>query len=119
MGKFFIRVISTALAVLFAAWILKGVTIDDTLTALIVAVLLGLINNFVKPLLVFLTIPITIITLGFFLLIINIVIIKFVDSLVNGFSVNGWFTALLFSFIVSFVSSLIERLIGTPKPEED
>jgi putative membrane protein len=119
MGRFFIRLVSTSLAVLFAAWILGGVRVDSTLVAMTVALLLGLLNTFVKPILVFLTIPITVVTLGIFLLVINIFIIKFIDSLVTGFSVETWFTALIFSFIVSFTASLIEGLIGVPKKEEE
>ena len=83
------------------------------ITALIVALVLGLLNSFIKPILVILTIPITIVTLGLFLLVINIIIVKWVASIVPGFTVSGWFPALLFSLVVSFVSSIIEALIGT------
>lgn len=113
MGKFFAKTIATAVAVLFAAYILKGVHVDNTVTALIVAVVLGLLNSFIKPILVILTIPITIFTLGLFLLVINILIVKWAASLVPGFTVDGWFSALLFSLVVSFISSVIEGLIGT------
>lgn len=118
MGKFFAKTIATAVAVLFAAYILKGVEVDSTLTALLVAIVLGLLNSFIKPILIVLTIPITIVTLGLFLLVINIIIIKWVASLVPGFSVDGWFSALIFSLVVSFVSSLIEALIGSNQKEE-
>ena len=113
MGKFFAKTIATAVAVLFAAYVLKGVTVDSTITALIVALVLGLLNSFIKPILVILTIPITIFTLGLFLLVINIIIVKLAANIVPGFVVNGWFAALLFSLVVSFVSSIIEALIGT------
>ncbi len=113
MGKFFIKTIATAVAVLLAAYLLSGVHIDSTVTALIVAVVLGLLNSFIKPILILLTIPITIVTLGLFLLVINIIIVKIAAGLVTGFTVDSWFSALLFSFIVSVVSSIIEGLIGT------
>jgi len=119
MGRFFIRTITTSLAVLLAAFLLKGVEVNSTLTALLVALVLGLLNTFIKPILVLLTIPITVFTLGLFLLVINILIILFVDDLIGGFSVNSWFTALIFSFIVSFTASLIEKLIGVPKKNDD
>jgi len=119
MGRFFIRTVATSLAVLFAAWLLKGVQVDSTLTALIVALVLGLLNTFIKPILVLLTIPITVVTLGLFLLVINIIIVMLAEDIVPGFSVNGWLTALFFSLIVSFVASLIEKLIGVPKEEEN
>jgi len=113
MGKFFAKTVATAVAVLFAAYILKGVHVDSTVTALIVAIVLGLLNSFIKPILVVLTIPITIFTLGLFLLVINILIVKWAASLVPGFTVDGWLSALLFSLVVSFISSVIEGLIGT------
>jgi putative membrane protein len=80
---------------------------------LIVAVVLGLLNSFVKPIFIILTIPITIFTLGLFLLVINVIIVKLAASLVAGFAVDGWIPALLFSLVVSIVSSLIEKLIGS------
>lgn len=112
MGRFFTKTIATALAVLFAAYILKGVHVDTTVTALIVAVVLGLLNSFIKPILIVLTIPITIFTLGLFLLVINVLIVKWAASLVPGFTVDGWFPALLFSFVVSIVAALIEGILG-------
>ena len=118
MGKFFAKTIATALAVLFAAYVLKGVYVESTITALWVALVLGLLNSFIKPILVILTIPITIITLGLFLLVINIIIIKWVAGLVPGFTIAaGWFTPLLFSLVVSFVASIIEAIIGSNRKE--
>jgi putative membrane protein len=113
MGKFFAKTVATAVAVVVAAYILGGVHVDNTLTALIVAVVLGLLNSFVKPIFIILTIPITIFTLGLFLLVINVIIVKLAASLVAGFAVDGWIPALLFSLVVSIVSSLIEKLIGS------
>ena len=72
MGKFFTKTVASALAILFVAYFMKGVTVDNTITALLVAVVLGLINNFVKPILVVLTIPFTVFTLGLFLIVINV-----------------------------------------------
>jgi putative membrane protein len=118
MGKFFAKTVATAVAVLFAAYILKGVQVDGTVTALIVALVLGLLNSFIKPILVILTIPITLVTLGLFLLVINIIIVKWAAGLVSGFEVDGWLSALIFSLVVSFVSSFIEALIGKDKTEQ-
>ena len=118
MGRFFAKTVATAVAVLFAAWILKGVTVDSTITALLVAVVLGLLNSFIKPILVILTIPITIFTLGLFLLVINIIIVKWAAEIVPGFVVDGWFSALMFSLVVSFVTSIIEAIIGTDEKRE-
>ena len=111
MGKFLSKVLATSVAVLVAAYLLNGVSVDSTATAIIVAVVLGLLNSFVKPILIILTIPFTIVTLGLFLLVINILMIRWAAEIVHGFTVDGWFSALLFSIIVSLVTSLIEGLI--------
>ncbi len=112
MSKFLTKVLITAIAALVASYILDGVSIDSITTGFIVAIVLSLLNNFIKPILVILTIPITIVTLGLFLIIINILIIKWAASLVDGFEVSGWWAAFLFSIIVSIVTSLLEGFIG-------
>lgn len=106
--RFIVKVLVTALAVMLAAYILPGVEIIDTKTAIIVAVVLALLNTFVKPVLIVLTIPITIVTLGLFLLVINIIIIKIADGLIDGFTVDGWFWALVFSLVVSLIASVLD-----------
>ncbi len=108
---FIIKVLLTAVAAYAAAWLLPGVEIINVKTAVVVALVLALLNMFVRPLLVLLTIPVTIITLGLFLLVINILIIKLTDSLVGGFTVDGWWSALLFSLIVSFVTWILSGLV--------
>ena len=113
MIHFLSKTLITSVAVLIAYFLLKnhGVYIDGTSTAILVAIVLGLLNSFVKPILIILTIPISIVTLGLFLLVINIIIIKLASEIVPGFKVDGWLPALLFSFIVSFVSSIIQNLV--------
>ncbi len=112
MIKFITKSILTSVAVLLAAYLLSGVVVNDTLTAMIVAVVLGLLNSFVKPILIVFTIPITILTLGLFLFVINILIVFWVSKIVPGFSVDGWGSALLFSLIVSITTGFLERLIN-------
>ena len=107
---FIIKILVSALAVYFADWLLDGVKVDSIQTTVIVALVLALLNAIVKPILIILTIPITVLTLGLFLLVINILIIKLADSLIDGFTVNNWLTALLFSLIVSFVSSILHGI---------
>lgn len=103
------KIIATAIAVVIGAFILPGVEIEDSiLTVIILAAVLALLNTFIKPLLIFLTLPATIITLGLFLLVVNALIILIADWMVDGFEVRNFWWALLFSFIVSFVSSLFE-----------
>ena len=115
MIRFIAKTLITAVAVLIAAYVLDGVHVKDSTTAVIVAAVLGLLNSFVKPILIVITIPITIFTLGLFLLVINVLIVKWVSEIVPGFRVDGWVYALLFSFVVSIATYLMESLIGTGK----
>jgi putative membrane protein len=110
--RFLLKIIMIALATIAAAYLLKPeVSVDGIQTALIVGLVLALLNTFLRPILVMLTIPITIITLGLFLLIINIIIVKLADYLVDGFKVNGWLYALFFSLIITVVTWLLEKFI--------
>ena len=109
---FLIKVLFTAVAVYLAAYLLPGVTITDVKTTILVALVLALLNTFIKPILIILTIPITLLTLGLFLLIINALMVKWAASLVSGFTVDGWWSALLVSLIVTVVSYILSAIIG-------
>jgi len=109
--RLLLRITLNTLAVVVAARILPGVHVDGLLTALIVAVVLGVINAVVKPVLVFLTLPATILTLGLFLLVINAAMVELVSWLVPGFTVAGFWWALGFSLIVSLVGSVLGGLV--------
>ena len=108
---FILRLLLTAVAVVAGAYLLPGVNVDGFGTALIVALVLGLLNLIVKPILVILTLPITILTLGLFYLVINVVIIYLTDYLVGGFSVDGFISALLFSFLVAIINAVLGGLV--------
>lgn len=103
------RILSTTLAILLVTWIMPGVAVDSVLTALLLSVVLAVLNVFVKPLLIFFTLPITIFTLGLFLLVINATIILLASEIVEGFHVNGFWWALLFSVVLSITVSLFDR----------
>ncbi len=105
--KLILRVLLTALAVVILSKVLPHVEVDSYMTAIIVAVVLGLLNFLVKPILVILTLPVTIITFGLFLLIINAVIILLADYFITGFSVDGIWWALLFSLLLSLLQSIL------------
>jgi putative membrane protein len=108
--KVLVRILVTAILVMVIAHVLNGVTVTNFTTSLIVALVLGLLNFFVKPLLVLFTLPITIFTLGLFYLVINALIILLCDKLVDGFMVDTFWTALLFSIILSLSQSLVYKL---------
>ena len=110
-----IKIVITAILVMGIAHGMPGVHVASFGTALIVAVVLGLLNIFIKPILVLLTLPATIITLGLFLLVINAVIILLCANIVGGFRVDSFWTALLFSIILSFLQSIMYKFLGNDK----
>lgn len=108
--KTLINIFFTAVFVLLIAHFMPGVHVVNFMTAVIVALVLGLLNIFIKPVLVLLTLPVTIFTLGLFLLVINALIILLCEELVPGFHVSSFWSALLFSLVLSFCQSLVSRL---------
>ncbi|MEX0995742.1 MAG: phage holin family protein [Flavobacteriaceae bacterium] len=108
--KLIFQLLLTAIVVLVLAEVLPGVGVDTFTTSLIVAVVLALLNLLVKPILVFLTLPATLITFGLFLLVINAVIILLVDYLISGFTVDGFWWALLFSLLLTLAQSVLYSL---------
>jgi len=108
--NFIIRLILSTIAVYLSAYILPGVDVEDFFQAFLVAVSLAILNSVVKPILIILTIPVTIITLGLFLLVINAGLILLAEYLIPGFYVNGFWWALAFSLIYSFIMSIFESL---------
>lgn len=100
----------SAVAILVAAYLLPGVTVSSFTAALVVAVVLGVINAFIKPILLLLTLPINILSLGLFTFVINALLIILVANLVPGFKVNGFWWALLFSIVLSLINSFLSGL---------
>ncbi|HEX7413548.1 MAG TPA: phage holin family protein [Bacteroidia bacterium] len=117
--NFVLKLILSTIAVLITAWLLPGVSIDGNsfFTAFILAIVLAFLNAVLKPILVFLTIPVTILTLGLFYLVINALIIILAERLVEGFHVRGFFMALLFSIVLSIVSSILDGVAKVKKEE--
>ena len=113
--KLLLRIFITSLLVMGISYLMKGVTVDEFTTALTVAIVLGLLNFFVKPILVLFTLPITFFTLGLFLLVINTIIIMLCDYFIDGFSINTFWTAMLFSIVLSLSQSLVFQLTGETK----
>lgn len=109
--RFLIRLLLTAVVVVLLAKFLPGVAVAGYLTAVIVAVVLAILNIIVKPILVLLTLPVTILTFGLFLLVINAVIILLADAFISGFNVDGFWVALIFSLLLSIVQSILFSLL--------
>ena len=109
--RFILKVLLTAAAVLLIGNFLCGVHVDSYSIAILVALVLGFLFAFLKPIIVVLTLPITVITLGLFLLVINTVIIILADKIVSGFSVDGFWTAMLFGILLSIAESLLYSLM--------
>ncbi|MBS1589206.1 MAG: phage holin family protein [Bacteroidetes bacterium] len=105
-----LRLMINSLAVFAASYLLPGVHIRNFTTAIWVAVVLAVLNLFIKPIFILLTIPITIVTFGLFLLVINALMVLLCSKLVDGFSVDGIIYAVLFSLIVSVVGGIMEAL---------
>ncbi|MCE7067469.1 phage holin family protein [Dyadobacter sp. CY326] len=105
--KLIIRLLVSTLAILIAAHLIPGVVVASTTTAIIVAIVLGLLNTFLKPVLQILALPITIMTLGLFYFVVNVFIIYLATYLVDGFSISGFIPALLFGLVVSVVSAIL------------
>lgn len=113
--KFILKILLSALAVLLLANILPGVDVEGYVTAIIVALVLSLLNLIVKPLLIIFTLPVTIVTLGLFLLVINAMIILLADSFIDDFDVRNIWWALIFSLLLSILQSILYSLIGDDK----
>ncbi len=113
-----IRVFLSGLAILLATKVLGGVHVEDYRVAWVVAVLLSLLNSLVRPILILLTLPVTIFTLGIFLLFINGFIILLVDEILDGFMVDsiGW--AIAFSILISLFTYLLESFLGTREKKD-
>jgi putative membrane protein len=110
-----IRLLVSAILVTLLANFLDGVAVDTFMTSIVVAIVLALLNFFVKPILVLLTLPVTILTFGLFLLIINAIIIMLCNTLVDGFSVANFGSALLFSLLLSIGQTLVFSFSGDRK----
>lgn len=103
------------LAIIFTSHLLPGISVDDFLSGILIAALLALLNITIKPVLIFLTIPITLITLGLFLLVINAFLVIIASLIVPGFTVDNFWWALLFSLILSLVNSVFGISLGEGK----
>jgi putative membrane protein len=117
--RFLFKIIISSLAIIITAYLLPGVKVVTPFTAVIVAAVLAFLDAIVKPIMIFLTIPITIVTLGLFLIVINALMILLADYIVDGFEVKGFWWALLFSFILTIITSLLESFSGEKNKQKE
>lgn len=113
--NFILRLLITAAVAYGLTHILSGVHLASFESAIIFALILAVLNAIIKPVLIFLTIPITIVTLGLFLLVINAAIILLADKLMNGLKVDGFWWALIFSVILSIVTGALNSMLEDKK----
>ena len=113
--KLLLKVLISALLVMVISHFIKGVFVENFTTSIIVAIVLGLLNVFIKPILVLFTLPVTLLTLGLFLLVINAILILLCAKIVGGFRVDSFFTALIFSIVLSLLQSIMNGLLKEDK----
>ncbi len=102
-----VRLLLQALSVLVAAYLVPGIRVESFFTAVVLAIVIGILNAFVRPILVLLTLPVTVMTLGFFLLLINAFIIMLASAIVPGFQVDSAVSAIIFSLVLWVVGMVL------------
>jgi len=107
---FLLKILVSSFAVVIAQYLIPGVSIDSFLTAVLVAFVLAVLNAFLKPIIILLTIPITLFTFGLFLIVINAFMVLITAHFVDGFHVDGFWWAFLFSIILSLVTFILESI---------
>jgi putative membrane protein len=115
MSNLILRWFINALALMAVAWLYSGVQVDGILAALIAALVLGFVNAIVRPVLILLTLPVTLLTLGLFIFVINAFLFWFVATVVDGFAVKGFFAALIGSLMYSVITLLTSWIVATDK----
>jgi putative membrane protein len=115
MGSLLLRWLLSALALLAVAYLYPGVKVDSFFAAAMAALVLGLANALIRPILVILTLPVTILTLGLFLFVINALLFWLVAEIVKGFSVQGFLAALIGSILYSLITLVVSWLVGGKK----
>ena len=108
--KALIKILLGALAVFAASYVLPGVHVKDFWTALVVAIVLALVNAVLRPILILLTLPATILTFGLFLFVINSCLVLLVAKVVPGFTVDGFWWAMVFSIVASIIGSFLDTV---------
>jgi putative membrane protein len=113
MNGFLVRMFISAISLWLAALVVPGMHLEGLLTVLGAALVLGIVNAFIRPIVILLTLPLTIITLGLFLLVVNAMMLGLVSAMFQGFSISGFWSAVFGAIFVSFFSWLASAFIGS------
>jgi putative membrane protein len=108
---FLLQWLVSGLAIIITAYLLPGVRVEGFFAALVTALILGLINAFIRPVLILLTLPLNILTLGLFTLVINALLIMLAAAVVPGFAVQGFWWALLFGLVLAVISYALASIV--------
>ena len=106
-GGFIRNLLINTLSIFAAGYVLSGIQVDTLAIALILAIVMAVLNVTLKPLLILITIPLTVITFGLFLLVVNVLVLYAAEAMIDGFTIAGFWWALAFSLLVSFVNSIL------------
>lgn len=112
--KILLSLLLSGVAVLISAYVIPGVTVDGLFAAIVVAVVLGIVNALIRPVLALLTLPINILTLGLFSLVLSALMVMLTDAILPGFTVNGFGAAILFAIVLA----LVNGALGVIAPKE-
>ncbi len=115
--NFLIRIIITGLVAFGLAKVLNGIHIDTLWTAIVFALILAVLNVLVKPVLIILTLPLTILTLGLFLFVVNTLVVLLASRLIDGLSIANFWWGLLFALLLSLITSVINKELDKDKPK--
>ncbi|MCU0395286.1 MAG: phage holin family protein [Chitinophagaceae bacterium] len=113
------RILISAVVILFLGWLLPGVEVASSWKAVVAALVLSLINAFIRPVLLLLTLPVTVVTLGLFLFVLNALMVLLASKWVEGFQVDGFWWALVFSFLLSILNSWLQGWLLAGHEEKD
>jgi len=116
--NFLLRIVIIALVAFGLAYVLSGVYVDTFWTALVFALVLAVLNVFVKPILIILTLPLTIITLGLFLFVVNTLVVLLASRFVDGFRIANFWWGLLFALLLALITSVVFKEMDKEKKKK-
>ena len=116
--NFLLRILIIALVAFGLAYVLSGVNVDTFWTALVFALVLAVLNILVKPILVILTLPLTIITLGLFLFVVNTIVVLLASKFVDGFQIRNFWWGLLFALLLSLITTVVFKEVDKEKKKK-